>query len=328
MPLWLRLSLVSECRTWVAKGLASNAITPLPLRQRMLLHTALASVLMLTYGTGGEMREAWRQVRDDARDLGDAEHKMRALWGAVDRPLWLQPICRSLELAERYLALNSSGNQQLLGKRMRAVALFHMGDLQGARQNIDEALGSPSAPRSHIIDVHFDQRIAARCLKAKVQLLEGEVDPALRLIGACVDEAVSLDHPATLWYTLCLGAIPLALLTSNLPKMRYYLGLLQDSTTCQDLHIWRQFRRCFESILLIRQGSPEEGVPHWARRCTICKARATANSIACCALNTRWAWRGWAWSNLPWKYWKTHCKWLSAAKSVGLYRKYCGSRRN
>ncbi len=109
--------------------------------------------------------------------------------------------------------------------------------------------------------MHFDQRIAARCLKAKVQLLEGEVDPALRLIGACVDEAVSLDHPATLWYTLCLGAIPLALLTSNLPKMHYYLGLLQDSTTCQDLHIWRQFRRCFESILLIRQGSPEEGVP-------------------------------------------------------------------
>jgi len=261
VPLWLRLSLVSECRTWVAKGLASNAITPLPLRQRMLLHTALASVLMLTYGTGGEMREAWRQVRDDARDLGDAEHKMRALWGLWTDRCGCNQYAEALELAERYLALNSSGNQQLLGKRMRAVALFHMGDLQGARQNIDEALGSPSAPRSHIIDVHFDQRIAARCLKAKVQLLEGEVDPALRLIGACVDEAVSLDHPATLWYTLCLGAIPLALLTSNLPKMHYYLGLLQDSTTCQDLHIWRQFRRCFESILLIRQGSPEEGVP-------------------------------------------------------------------
>ncbi|MGK9559367.1 hypothetical protein O6495_24390, partial [Salmonella enterica subsp. enterica] len=90
-------------------------------------------------------------------------------------------------------------------KRMRALALFHMGDLAGARQNIDEALGSPSAPRSHIIDVHFDQRIAARCLKAQVQLMEGDVDPALRLIGSCVDEAITLDHPATLWYTLCLG---------------------------------------------------------------------------------------------------------------------------
>lgn len=261
VPLWLRLSLVSECRTWVEKGLASNAIAPLPLRQRMLLQTALASVLMLTYGTGGPMREAWRQVREDARDLGDAEHKLRALWGLWTDRCGCNQYAEALELAERYIALDSSGNQQLLGKRMRAVALFHMGDLVGARQNIDEALGSPSAPRSHIIDVHFDQRIAARCLKAKVQLLEGDVDPALRLIGTCVDEAISLDHPATLWYTLCLGAIPLALLASNLPKARHYLSLLQDSTTRQDLHIWRQFRLCFESILLIRQGSPEEGVP-------------------------------------------------------------------
>jgi predicted ATPase/DNA-binding winged helix-turn-helix (wHTH) protein len=261
VPLWLRLSRVSECRAWVDKGLASDATLPLPVRQRMLLQTALASVLMLTYGTGGPMREAWRQVREDARELGDAEHKLRALWGLWSDRCGCNQYAEALELAERYIALNNSGNQQLLAKRMRAVALFHMGDLAGARQNIDEALGSPSAPRSHIIDVHFDQRIAARCLKAKVLLLEGEVDPALRLIDTCVDEAITLDHPATLWYTLCLGAIPLALLASNLPKMRYYLGLLQDSTTRQDLHIWRQFRLCFESILLIRQGSPEEGVP-------------------------------------------------------------------
>ncbi|MGR3889448.1 ATP-binding protein [Pseudomonas sp. 1152_12] len=261
VPLWLRLSLVSECRTWVDKGLACDAIAPLSLRQRMLLHTALASSLMLTYGTGSPLREAWRQVREDARDLGDAEHKLRALWGLWGDRCACNQYAEALELAERYIALNNSGNQQLLGKRMRAVALFHMGDLAGARQSIDEALGSPSAPRSHIIDALFDQRIAARSLKAKVQMLEGDVDPALRLISTCVDEAVALDHPATLWYTLCLGAIPLALMASNLPKMRYYLGLLQDSTTRQDLHIWRQFRLCFESILLIRQGSPEEGVP-------------------------------------------------------------------
>lgn len=259
VPLWLRLSLVSECCAWVDKGLAST--TELTLRQRMLLQTARASALMLTYGTGGPLREAWRQVREDARELGDAEHKLRALWGLWSDRCSCNQYLEALELAERYISLSHSANQQLLGKRMRAVALFHMGDLPGARLNIDEALGAPCAPRSHIIDVHFDQRIAARGLKAQVQLLEGDVDAAQRLMGQCVDAAIILDHPATLWYTLCLGAIPLALLTSNLPKARYYLGLLQDSTTLQDLHIWRQFRLCFESVLLIRQGSPEEGVP-------------------------------------------------------------------
>ncbi|KAF1019241.1 MAG: putative HTH-type transcriptional regulator [Pseudomonas sp.] len=261
LPLWMRLSLVSECRTWVDHGLASAGSTPLLVRQRMLLQTARASVLMLTYGTGGPLRDAWRQVREDARELSDAEHKLRALWGLWSDRCGCNQYTEALELAERYITLSHNANQQLLGKRMRAVALFHMGDLAGARQNIDEALGAPSAPRSHIIDVHFDQRIAARCLKAQVQLLEGDAVPALRLIDSCVNEAVTLDHPATLWYTLCHGAIPLALLASNLSKARDYLRLLQDSTTQQDLHIWRQFRLCFESILLIRQGSPEEGVP-------------------------------------------------------------------
>lgn len=268
VPLWLRLSLVGECHDWVNRGLENRTrLTPIQPRQRMLLLTVSASVMVLTYGAGEKIRQAWQQVSEDAQMLNDTEHQLRALWG-----LWNDRCCsnhypEALELANRYLVLSKSSHsteRELLAKRMRATALFYMADLAGARQSIIEALSSPLPGDAHVIDKHFDQRIAARSLKAQIQLLQGNVGPAMLTIDENVSQAISLNHPATLWYTLCLSAIPTTLLVGHLQKTRYYLTLLQDSMAGSDLHIWHQFTLCFENIMLIRQGSPEEGLPRLA----------------------------------------------------------------
>ncbi|NWB26670.1 ATP-binding protein [Pseudomonas gingeri] len=264
VPLWLRLGLLNECRVQVERGLAENAGgDDLAMRRRMQLMTALATVLMLTYGAGEPVREAWRRVREDALVLGDTEHKLKALWGLWSDRCAANQYRDALELAERYNLLAEQervADYPLLGKRMRATALFYMADLAGARQNIDEAISAPCASHSDVIEAHFDQRIAAYCLKANVSLLEGRVDEALFTIDSNVEKALRLNHPATLWYTLCMSTLPIALLTDNLPGAACYLSLLQDSTTQHDLHIWRLFGDCFESVLLIRQDHPERGV--------------------------------------------------------------------
>lgn len=265
VPLWLRLSRVGECHDWVNRGLqiAAHFASVMP-RQRMLLLTVSASVMVLTYGAGQKIRDAWKLVIEDARTLGDTEHELRGLWG-----LWNDRCCsnqhqEALELANRYVQLSESSgsaDRLLLGRRMRAAPLFHMADLDGARQAISEALSSPLSPRSHIIDTHFDQRIGARSLKAQIQLLQGHVGQALLTIDGNVEEAMRALHPASLWYTLSLSAIPATLLVGHVQKTRHFLKLLQDSVARNDLHIWRLFTRCFEHILLIRDGAPEEGVP-------------------------------------------------------------------
>lgn len=265
VPLWLRLSLVGECHDWVNRGLHTQArLTPIQPRQRMLLLTVSASVMVLTYGAGEKIRQAWQQVNEDAEALNDTEHQLRALWGLWNDRCCSNQYAEALQLADRYLALSKSSNsteRELLAKRMRATALFYMADLDGARQSVIEALSSPLPADAHIIDKHFDQRIAARSLKAQIQLLQGNVGPAMLTINENVSQAISLNHPATLWYTLSLSAIPTTLLVGHLQKTRYYLSLLQDSMAGNDLHIWHQFTLCFENILLIRQGSPEDGVP-------------------------------------------------------------------
>jgi predicted ATPase len=265
IPLWLRKSLISECRVWVDSGLKGGPHSVrISRRQRMMLLTALASVLMLTLGAGQEMREAWQQVLEDATKLNDLEHQLRALWG-----LWSGCCCcnqyqQALALADQYTARVVVGDlhhHKLLAKRMRATALFYMGDLARARRLAHEALSSPVSHRSHVIDVYFDQRIAAQCISAQIQLMDGHTHDAFLSIEHNVAQATELNHPATLWYTLCLSALPMALMTDNMGKVQYFLALLQGSTARHDLPLWRMFTRSFESILLIRQGDPETGLP-------------------------------------------------------------------
>jgi predicted ATPase len=265
LPLWLRLSLSAEYYDWVNRGLRPiYDSVPIQRRQRMLLLTASASVMILTFGGGARIRKVWLQVGEDALMLNDTEHQLRALWG-----LWHDRSCANqyiaaLELADQYVALSQSAarsERQLLGLRMRANALFHMGRLDDARRSVVEALSAPLSANTHLIDLHFDQRIAARSLKAKIHLLQGDVAAALSTLEKSVSQAISLNHPATLWYTLCVGAIPTVLLVGNEQKARHYLSVLQDSLEGHDLYLWRQFSRCFEHILLIRQGASEDGVP-------------------------------------------------------------------
>ncbi|SET64387.1 Predicted ATPase [Pseudomonas sp. NFR09] len=264
-PLWLRLSLTAECYDWVSRGLQSfGDHAPVDEHQRMRLLTISASVMTLAYGSGNKIRQAWRQVGADARALGDTNSQLRALWG-----LWSVYCCgnqylRALELADQYVELSKDSRcseRQLLGLRMRANTQFYMGRLDDAYRSVVEALSAPSSTKPDLIDLHFNQRIAACSIKSQIQLLQGDVDAALLALEQNVSQAINLNHPATLWYTLSLSAIPFTLLSGRLQKTRHCLSMLQESMEGHDLYLWRHIARAFEQILLIHQGAAEEALP-------------------------------------------------------------------
>lgn len=260
VPLWLRLSLIEECHDWVNSGLLFAAAST---RQRMRLLTLSASVMTLAQGAGPEIRTAWQHVIDDARILCDHEHELHGLWG-----LWHDLCCsnqypEALQLAERYIQLSDHTNsleRRLLGRRMRASPLFYMADFEGARQAISEALSFPQTSRSHVIDSHFDQSIAARSLKTQIQLLQGQVGQALLTLEGNVDAASDLHHPASLWYTLTFSALPVTLLVGHEKRSREFLQRFKSSLDGHEMPVWRLFIRCFEHILAIREGQLEDGV--------------------------------------------------------------------
>lgn len=260
-PLWLRLSLLSECQTWLEQGLRALDQAR-PSHTRMGLRAFLASLLTLAHGGGSRVRQAWQVVLEDAQALADRAHELRALWG-----LWNDAVCstqtgKAEGLARRYLELAQGGAVEggaLTGKRMLAVALFYQANLAGARQAVGEALAAQAAPRSHLIDLHFDQRLAARALKAKVQLLEGHQGQALLGLASCLHDAIGLNHPATLWYCLCYSALPVALLVGNEVKAGEYLAMLKASLSGQALPLWWGYAQCFDCIVQLRK-APSEGM--------------------------------------------------------------------
>ncbi|MCK9735596.1 ATP-binding protein [Pseudomonas syringae] len=264
-PLWLRLSLVREYQDWVNHGLPRQVEEAhMDRRQRMRLLTMSGSILMLTYGAGQKMREVWQQVSEDAEALDDSEYRLRALWGKWNDHTCSNKHLQGTQVASQFLALGKDyriADCQLLGRRMRATSAFYMGDMKTARQAIEEALGAPRSPSSHIIDMHFDQRIAAQSLRAQVQLLIGNTGQAMVALETNVQQAIALSHPATLWYTLAISAIPATLIAGTLHKTRHFLKLLKQSSERQPLHVWRQLTSCYESILAIREGDAATGVP-------------------------------------------------------------------
>ncbi|PVZ12543.1 MULTISPECIES: winged helix-turn-helix domain-containing protein [unclassified Pseudomonas] len=259
-PLWLRLSLLGECEAWIERGLLAASKQANARPQAMVLQTFRASILTLTHGGGTAVREAWQAVLDDATALGDSQHQLRALWG-----LWNDRVCcndpaAALALADQYSALSQREqvlDRQLLARRMQAVPRFYLGDVAGARQAIGEALSSPFAPRSHIIDLHFDQRLAARALKALIQLIEGNGEQAQASVEQLVGDAVSLNHPATLWYCLCYSALPVSLMRGDIGAARYYLRQLQSSIASQELPLWWRHTQCFECVVSLREQHSE-----------------------------------------------------------------------
>jgi hypothetical protein len=106
VPLWMHLSLLEECSGRVERALAAIAAgAGRDARCEMQLHTALAASLMFTRGAVSEIGAAGTKALEIAESLGNAEYKLRSLWG-----LWAFHIsggqhCVALTLAQRFYTL-------------------------------------------------------------------------------------------------------------------------------------------------------------------------------------------------------------------------------
>jgi hypothetical protein len=104
VPLWMRLSLLEECRSRAERALAAlGAGANGDARYEMKLYAALAA--SLRYAKGAVPVIAWGRALESAESLDDPDYQLRALWG-----LWFFHSATSqhrtaLELAERLYAL-------------------------------------------------------------------------------------------------------------------------------------------------------------------------------------------------------------------------------
>ena len=205
VPLWMRLSLLEECRGRAERALAAlGAGASRDARHEMKLHAAVAASLTNSRGSNSpETSIAYTRALEIAESLDDAEYRLRALWG-----LWAYHSASgrhrvALELAQRFHALAAERpdpNDRLSGEGMIGVSQHYLGDLPSARRHLEHALIGYVTPdqTSHIVRLRTHQRVLMSVFLARVLWLQGFPDQATRAARNTVEDARAANHTISL----------------------------------------------------------------------------------------------------------------------------------
>src|SRR5260370_9946157 len=199
----------------------------------MQLVSALGAALMLTRGSGTDPTAAWTNALALAERLGDADYRLRALWGLFIDRLTCGEYQAALAFAERFrrhAAATADPADPLIGDRMIGSALHVLGNQIDARRHIELMLDRYVAPidGSDKIRFQFDQRTAARCFHSRILCLQGFADRAMTIAASTVEDALAIDHPLSVFLALFQAACPVALPPRDFPAADGFLTRLVD----------------------------------------------------------------------------------------------------
>lgn len=266
LPMWTRQSLLTECRDNVERLLADDRPLPhLGPRERMVLKTALGTALLHTRGPRSDIAALWSEALATADELHDVEHQLRLLWGLPLHAHFAGDYRGALGYLRRFLAVaRAHGDRvdRMNGERLLGTTLMYLGRLSGARRRAECMFsdGVPQAGPTHVARFQFEPVSMARGTLASVLWLQGQVDQAMRMAQAAVDDARRADHPLSLLGALGQCAVPLALHVGDWPAAAYYLDCLADLLARNDLALFGQHAYCLQSIALLERGDVA-GVP-------------------------------------------------------------------
>lgn len=267
VPLWLRLSLVNECRERVEDALGKNRSNgTFDESSAMKLEAARAWSLMYTSGMAHGTGAAWTQAHGLAEHLGDDDYRLRSLWGlwaaqmkSADFPAAHEAAARFKQVAQQ--AGDADG--YVIGDRLLGTSLHFLGDQTGARLHIERMLGNYKPPRHrlHIARYQVAPHIAALMTLSRVLWVQGYADQAMRMAEDSIEAARALDHRLSLCYTLAQSACPIALLNGDLERAECLIDVLFEETARHRLDVWHIYASAYRGQLLLLQGDIQRGLP-------------------------------------------------------------------
>lgn len=205
-PLLLEMSLLSECRGWMEKAIASLPEAARGARREMELQASLGQALMFTRGNGEEVRHAFSRGLEIARDLTDCAYQLRMLAGLGTCLLRMGDFRGALEAARSADEVASAMRDPVASgtvDSMLGVTLDLTGQIADAEARWEAVLkGTSEGQRVRMARLGFDHRVHALCGQARCHWLRGQCDQAAVLAQQAIEEAELLDHPVTLCIAL------------------------------------------------------------------------------------------------------------------------------
>src|SRR6185312_13779798 len=139
-------------------------------------------------------------------------------------------------------------------ERLIANTLQYQGKQREARRCLERILEHYVAPadQRHTMWFHYDQRVLARAMLARVLWLQGFADQAVDEARASLDEAKAIDHRITICAVLRLAVCPIALAIGHLAAGGQGVKTMISLAAKHNAAFWRILAQCFEGELLVK----------------------------------------------------------------------------
>ena len=259
--LWFQLSLVDEGRVLFERAIAAlESKAQLDPAHQVALLCALGAALTYTVGPTAEARSPWDAAYRIARNLGNSELELRAMWG-----IWLFELSSghyeaALEIAGRFMQLaawqNGPSTQADIrtAHRLTGMSLLLLGRLGEARAALEAALSGIETGPSAVVRMQFDQELNARAFYSQTLWLLGHVEEASEMASQCVADARARGHATTLSLVLVESGCPIALYCGELDALEERVALLQDVSRRHPFGPWDAWGQCFRGSLHLARG--------------------------------------------------------------------------
>jgi len=262
-PLLLGMSLLSECREWTTRAIASLDDAARGSRRELELQAALGLSHMFTRGNSEQVRNAYSRGLELAQALQDSAFEARLLGGLGAFLLRTGDFREALEVNQRGESVAQRMGDptaiQTAGS-MLGLALELTGDIVGAEEHRAVALVAGSeAQRVRTVRMGFDPRVNALCGQARCHWLRGRCDQAATVASYAIKQAELLDHPVALCIAL-IWAGSVFLWRGDWSREEEIIGRLRALATKHSLSPYIAVAAGLTGEVHVQRGQAEIGV--------------------------------------------------------------------
>ena len=198
-PLFLELSLLTECRFWMERAIAEHGGQGD--RREMELQEAFAVSLMFLEGNVEEVYTALTKALSLAQVLNLPYHQTRLFTAQHTFLMHIGNFPGAAAVAEQNEAVakrTANPTTMMIANWMLGVSHHALGDQVRAQRYCETALKPEAMLNSSLICSGYDQRIRALIALARSLWLQGYADRAVTVATQALHRANALDHPVSL----------------------------------------------------------------------------------------------------------------------------------
>lgn len=264
IPLWDELSTVAESRQRVERALECvKALSRCDLAVRMKLVASYASGLNFSDRLADEADQAWIEANRLAREIGNVDYQLRALWGLGILQSFTgrhsQAIATLRQFAQIARAEENGRLAAAEGERVGLTAMFYCGDVRRAYDGLKRLARdhAATAKLSGVARFQMDRFVSIRVALAVTAWIAGDRQEASTALQEALGHSIALDHLVSHSNALAQAALPIAFWSGEAGIARQHVKALARNLALRDIPIWRPVCRFYEGAVDNMEGDAE-----------------------------------------------------------------------